>query len=179
MAFVGPKGGRGDGGGSRCAFTPWSLLAATVVVAGALGDDLRWLGGVALSEVVVSRGLRRWWPGLLRRRWVRLGLRLATAALLLRLLHITMPDADVVGTVFLFAGGVSLIWLGMARLVGMGSRDDLVVTTMALAVGVGLCCSVLPVPGSGWGALTALLAAATALEASRVADGASAGGEEA
>ena len=179
MAFVGPRGGRGDGAGFRWAFTAWSVFAAIVMVAGAVGDEVRWLGGVALSEVAVSRGLRRWWPGLLRRPWVRLGLRLATAAVLLRLLHITMPDAAVVGTVFLFASVASLIWLGMVRLAGMGRRDDLLVASMALAVGVGLSVSVLPVPGSGWGALTALLAAATALEASRVANGAAEGGEEA
>jgi hypothetical protein len=177
MAFVGPRGGRSDGGEFRWAFTAWSVFAAIVMVAGALGDEFRWLGGVALSEVVVSRGLRRWRPGLLRRPWLRLGLRLATAAVLLRLLHITMPDAAVVGTVFLFAGVASLIWLGMVRLVGMGPRDDLLVATMALAVGLWF--SLLPVSGSGWGALTALLAAATALEASRVANGASAAGEEA
>ena len=47
------------------------------------------------------------------------------------------------------------------------------------AVGVGLWFSVLGVPASGWSAMTALLVAATALEARRVVDGASPQGEEA
>ena len=177
MAFVGPH--RGSGGGLRWARTAASLLAATVLVVGALGEGLRWLGGVALSEVVACRALCWWWPALGGQPWIRLGLRLAAAVVLLGLVDITMPDAAAVGTIFLLGGLASLFWLGLARLVGVGVEGERLLISVVPPVAVGLWFSVLGVPGSGWSAMTALLVAATALEARRVVDGASPQAEQA
>jgi len=147
-----------------------AFVLATAVAAGWLGEDFRWLGGVALSEMAVTRGL--WWLGVLRRRpWARLGLRLGAAVVFLHVLGITMPDASLVGWVFLFSAVSCLAWLGVLRLVGLyvASGADLV-PIMALAAAVGLWFDVVGVPPTGWSPIVAVLAGATAVEAVR-ADG--------
>lgn len=167
MGFVGPGRRDGRGGGA----TPWPLsataalvLVAVAAVAGGLGDDFRWLGALALSEALVTRG--RWRPEALRRRpWVRLGLKLGVGALALRVLGIAMPDASAVGWVFLLAALGCLAWLGLLALVGLDSdRAGEEAATMAVAGAVGLWFAVVGVPSSGWAALVAVLGGATALE---------------
>lgn len=167
MAFVGPRGRAGRGGAvpRRAVAAVAALVLATAVAAGWLGDDFRWLGGVALSEMALTRVL--WWTGALRRRpWARLGLRLGTAAVVLHLLGITMPDASLVGWAFLFSALSWLVWLGVLRLVGLhvAAGAD-VVTIMALAAVVGLWFYVVGLPPSGWNPIVAVLAGATAVEA--------------
>jgi hypothetical protein len=142
-----------------------ALVLATGGAAGWLGDDFRWLGGVALSEVALTRVL--WRTGALRRRpWARLGLRLGSAAVVLHLLGITMPDASLVGWVLLLSALSCLVWVGLLRLVGLhvAAGAD-VVTIMALAAAVGLWFDVVGVPPSGWSPIVAVLAGATAVEA--------------
>ena len=147
MAFVSPLPWGGGGmarparsrpAASAVLAAALTLLAATLITGGALGEDLRWLGGVAMSYLVVTRALR-WSGALLRRPWVRLGLRLAAAAAVLAPLDIAMPDASAVGSVFLACAIVSLTWLGFLRLIGLDSfRSHQVVATMAVLAGVGL-----------------------------------------
>ena len=179
MAFVGPP--QSGGGWDRArpvVGAALTVLAAALVAGGAMGDDVRWLGAVALSEVVVTRAL--WWSGtLVHRPWVRLGLRLSAAAAVLGLLGIAMPAAPVVASVFLASAVGCVLWLAVLYLAKEEPRRRRqVVATMALAGAVGLWFAVVGVPPSGWSPLVAMFAGATALDASRVLDGRSATGEE-
>ena len=180
MAFVGP-GESGDGWDRArpVVGAALMLLVATLVAAGTMGHDVRWLGGVVLSELVVTRAL--WWSGALARRpWARLGLRLATAAAVLALLDIAMPAAPVVASLFLVSALGCLLWLAVLRLADEERwRRRRVVATMALVGGVGLWFAVVGIPASGWSPLVATMGGATALEASGLLDRPWAGGQEA
>lgn len=173
MALVGPKGWVSAARGAwRWALCDVAAFAATAAVAaGVLGDDLRWLGGVALGEAVITRAL--WWSGALRGcPWARLGLRLAAAVVALHVLGIAMPDAWVVGSVFLATAVGCLAWLGVLRVVGLRSGQDRELeATMAVAAAVGFWFALVGLPPSGWSAIVALLAGATAVGTSRVVGG--------
>lgn len=143
--------------------------SATALAAGWAGDDVRWLGVLGLSEVVVVGGLR--WSGLLRRRpWARLGLRLAAAAAALTAAGRHLPSAEAVAFLFAATGLVGLAW-GAARWKLSGDRERPrlrpQLEAMSVVASVGLWFASVPLPPSGWSPLVGVLVATTALGPAR------------
>lgn len=150
---------------------PAGLVVAvgTWVATGALGDDFRWVGVLALSELAVLSGLR--WAGWLQGRpWSRLGMRLAVAVTAVAVARTPVPPADVVGWLFCVEGVLFGAWVA-ARWLLAGDRAHLrrdLRGAGALA-GVGLWFMSVPLPPSGWSPLVGVLVATTALGAEHAA----------
>ena len=154
------------------------LVAALAGALGVLGDDLRWFGVLALSEVALGRLL--WWSRWLGRwPWASLGLRLVGVAVGLRGLDIPMPGAPLVGSMFVASALGGLAWVGVLRLAGEngGRQRELLVGVGVYAV-VGLWSMGVGVPPSGWTPIVMVLAADTALSSRRAVPLAPADAEE-
>jgi len=163
-AFVGPPRRRGRGAWDAAICSAAALALALAGLAGILGQDFRWLGGLALGEVTLTRGM--WWSGALcGRRWTRLGLRLTVSALALGVLGIAMPDASSVGWAYMLGALAALMWLGLLVLVGPGhARAGESAATVAVMGVLGLWFAAVGVPSSGWAAAVTILTGARAFE---------------
>lgn len=171
MAFVGPRATASPGpcraGAGRSPLGSWPPWLA------AGHSATTWAGSGVVSELVMTRAV--WRPASLwRRPWVRVGLRLGAAAALLHVVGIAMPDAAVVGSLFVFAGVAGAVLVGVAGLAGLhvDCRAEWLAAA-ATGTAVGLSFELVGVATAGWSPVVALLLSATALG---VAPGSSAKG---
>ena len=139
---------------------------AAAVAAGALGQEFRWLGVLALTEFALGRLLWRWgW--LAARPWRRLALRLGAGAGAVAALGLPMPPAAVVGWLFVLSGVLGLLWAAALCASGAGSQAAACARLCGLCALVGLWFQVLGVPSTPWAPVVVLLAAQTAIVSRR------------
>lgn len=143
---------------------PSAMVGVGLAVAlGAMGEEFRGLGVLALSELVVTRGLRLlgWLGG---RPLARAAVRLAVAAVALSVLGASMPPVRLVASLFVVEGIIWLGWVGVNWWRGCDQQWLRAQLELAAVVsGIGVWFVSVPLPPSGWSPVVGVLLGSAAV----------------